>query len=125
MTSAAQKHSIHFLKGLGENTAISPRLFADQFHIDFETLADLSHVELAVLLHKPDSESLQKYMRDAANVVSLLLDLNGGDIGRAMAWFHHAPLIELGGATAEHYISQGRADAVHRYALALAAGATG
>lgn len=125
MTSASGKRTNDFVEGLCENAAISPRLFAAQFRIDLETLADLAHVELAVIQLTPGSEIVQSYMRDAVRVISALLDQIDVDIERAIDWFRHAPLIELGGATAEHYVSQGKSIAVHRYALSLAAGATG
>ncbi|PZQ33035.1 MAG: DUF2384 domain-containing protein [Stenotrophomonas acidaminiphila] len=125
MTSASKKRTNDFVERLCENTAISPRLFAAQLRIDLETLADLAHVELAVILRDPESEMVQSYMRSAVGVISVLLDQSDVDIERAIDWFRHAPLIELGGATAEHYVSQGKSIAVHRYAQSLAAGATG
>ena len=125
MTSALEKRTYDFVEGLCENAAISPRLFAAQFRIDLETLADLAHVELAVILLTPGSEMAQSYMRNAVSVISVLLDQGDVDIERAIDWFRHAPLIELGGATAEHYVSQGKTASVQRYALTLAAGAIG
>lgn len=125
MTFAQQKPSSSFLQGLCENGTLSPRMFATQFRIDLETLADLAHVPPEVISHVPESELLQDYMHSAASVISALLECSDLDIERAIAWFRHAPLIELGGATAEQYVSQGRIAAVHAYALNLRAGATG
>ena len=125
MTFAQKKASISFLQGLRENGIISPRLFAEQFRVDLETLADLAHVPPEAISHVPESELLQDYMRNAASVISTLLECSDLDIERAITWFRHAPLIELGGATAEQYVSQGMIAAVHAYALNLAAGATG
>lgn len=125
MTSAPQKPSSNFLEALCENGTISPRLFADQFRVDLERLADLAHVPPVVISHVPESELLQDYMHNAASVISALLEVSDLDIERAITWFRHAPLIELGGATAERYVSQGRTAAVHAYVLNLTAGATG
>ncbi len=125
MTSAPHKPSSNFLAGLCENGTISPRLFAEQFHVDLETLADLAHVQPDAISHAPESELLQNYMRNAASVIAVLTELSDLDVEHAVTWFRHAPLIELGGATAEQYVSQGRTAAVHAYALNLAAGATG
>lgn len=125
MTSVSEKRANCFVARLYENEAISPRLFAAQFRIDLETLADLAHVELTFIQLTPASELVQSYMRDAVSVISALLDQSDVDIERAIDWFRHTPLIELGGATAEHYVSQGKSIAVHRYALSLVAGATG
>lgn len=125
MTSAPHKPSSNFLAGLCENRTISPRLFAEQFHVDLETLADLAHVQPDAISHAPESELLQNYMRNAASVIAVLTEFSDIDIERAVTWFRHAPLIELGGATAEQYVSQGRTAAVHAYALNLTAGATG
>ncbi|CAN7531252.1 hypothetical protein LJR143_003619 [Pseudoxanthomonas sp. LjRoot143] len=100
-------------------------MFAAQFRIDLETLADLAHVPPELISHAPESELLQDYMRNAASVISALVEVGDLDIERAVTWFRHAPLIELGGATAEHYVSQGKTASVHGYVLALAAGATG
>jgi len=124
MTSASEKRANDFVERLCENEAISPRLFAAQFRIDLETLAELAHVELAVIQFTPGSGIVQSYMRDAVSVISAFLDQSDVDIERAIDWFRHTPLIELGGATAEHYVSQGKSSAVHRYAQSLAAGAT-
>jgi hypothetical protein len=125
MTFIHKKPSSSFLQGLRENGTISPRLFAEQFRVDLETLADLAHVAPEAISHVPESELLQDYMRNAASVISTLLERSDLDIERAITWFRHAPLIELGGATAEQYVSQGRIAAVHAYALNLRAGATG
>ena len=125
MTFAQQKPSSSFLPELCENGTISPRLFAEQFRVDLETLADLTHVPPEAISHVPESELLQDYMRNAASVISTLLECSDLDIERAITWFRHAPLIVLGGATAEQYVSQGMIAAVHAYALNLAAGATG
>ena len=125
MTLAPQKPSSSFLEGLCENRTISPRLFAEQFRIDLETLADLANIEPDVISHIPEWELLQDYMHNAASVISALLESSDLDIERAITWFRHAPLIELGGATAEHYVSQGKTASVHGYVLTLAAGATG
>ena len=125
MTFAQQKPSSSFLPELCENGTISPRLFAEQFRIDLKTLADLAHVSPEAISHVPESELLQDYMHSAASVIAALLECSDLDIERAITWFRHAPLIELEGATAEQYVSQGRIAAVHAYALNLAAGATG
>ncbi len=125
MTFAQQKPSSSFLQGLRENGTISPRLFAEQFRVDLATLADLAHIPPDAISHVPESELLQDYMHNAASVISALLESSDLDIERAITWFRHAPLIELGGDTAERYVSQGRTAAVHAYALNLTAGATG
>lgn len=125
MTSAPQKPSSNFLEGLCENRTISPRLFAKQFLVDLETLAALAQVLPDTISDAPESELLQNYMRNAASVISSLVEFCDLDIDRAITWFRHTPLIELGGATAERYVSQGKTASVHRYVLSLAAGATG
>ncbi|MCR6625824.1 MAG: hypothetical protein NVV67_06050 [Pseudoxanthomonas sp.] len=100
-------------------------LFAEQFRVDLETLANLAHIPPEAISHAPESELLQNYMRNAASVIAALNEFSDLDIERAITWFRHAPLIELGGTTAEQYVSQGRTASVHAYALNLAAGATG
>lgn len=58
-------------------------------------------------------------------VLEKVAALNGGDIGRAEAWYSSCLLHELGGKTAEDYIEAGHGEGVLRYVESLSAGATG
>jgi hypothetical protein len=120
-----RKSSTHFAEGLRESLIISPKAYAERLGISVQRLADLAHVHRTTLLRAPESEKLQNYMRDSISVIAMLLDSNGGDAEHAIYWFRNVPLTELGGETAEHYVANGKAEAIRLYVTNLSAGATG
>lgn len=120
-----RESSTHFAEGLRENAIISPKAYAERLRISVQRLADLAQVHRTTLLRAPESEKLQDYMRSSVSVIAIFLDLNGGDVERAIYWFRNVPLTELGGGTAEHYVANGKAEAIRSYVTNLAAGATG
>lgn len=119
-----RQDSSQFVEGLRENSIISPKAYAKRLKISVQRLADLARVHRTTLLRAPESEKLQDYMRDSISVIAMLLDLNGGDAERAIYWFRNVPLTELGGETAEHYMANGKTEAIRRYVINLATGAT-
>jgi hypothetical protein len=125
MSAVMREDSTHFAEALRENSIISPRAYADRMHISVQRLADLARVHRTTLQRAPESEKLQDYMRESVSVIGMLLDANGGNLDRAVYWFRNVPLIELGGETAERYVAEGKANAIRRYIINLAAGATG
>lgn len=105
-------------------SGLSAAAFAYRFGITLERLAELARVHPAAV-RAGDCERAQAYMRDALGVVGLMLEINGGDLDRALFWYRSTPLVELGGDTAEAYVAAGHADGLRRYVRNLAAGATG
>ncbi|KAF1710183.1 DUF2384 domain-containing protein [Pseudoxanthomonas sacheonensis] len=120
-----REDSTSFAVGLREDAIISPKAYVERLHISMQRLADLAHVHHTALLHAPESEKVQDYMRNSISVIAMLLDFNGGDAERAIYWFRNVPLTELGGETAEHYVASGKAKVIRSYITNLAAGATG
>lgn len=123
--NAIREDAARFAEGLRESSIISPKAYAERLRISMQRLADLAHVHRTTLLRAPESEKLQDYMRNSVSVIAMLLDSNGGDAERAIYWFRNVPLTELGGETAEHYVANGKAEAIRRYVTNLAAGTTG
>lgn len=127
MLAAMNHEAIRFAETLRDPgaSAISPQKFSGSLHISSTRLAQLSGVHIATLRRSPDNERLQDYMRDTIGVIGLLLDLNGGDLPRAVYWYRNVPLVELGGETAEQYMAKGLVEGVRQYIINLSAGATG
>ncbi len=125
MAAAFQVDPDQFVDGFREGSIISPRIYSERLGISGIRLAKLAGVHRSTVVHAPASEKLQDYLRDSLSVLTTLVEANGGDVKRALYWFRNMPLTELGGETAERYVSQGKADAMCRYFTVLAAGASG
>jgi uncharacterized protein (DUF2384 family) len=72
----------------------------------------------------PNSEGVQRFLREAVRVLRAATDVSG-DVGRAMFWYRNEPLPVFGYKTAEQLVSDGRAEDVIRYVVSLEAGAAG
>lgn len=125
MEPALRLNPAYFAEAFREDSIISPRIYGERLHISGLRLAELAGVHRTTLLRAPASEKLQDYLRDSLSVLAMLVEANGGDMERAIYWFRNVPLTDLGGETAERYVSEGKAPAIRRYVTNLAAGATG
>lgn len=114
-----------FVESLREGSIISPKAYADRMQLSLARLAELADVPLQAVMLEAHSDELQDYMRGAVSVIAALLELNGGNVDRAISWFRNAPLEELGGGTAESFVASGKAKLARDYVRNLAAGATG
>ena len=72
----------------------------------------------------PNTEALQRYLRDALRVLKAASDLSG-DMKKALFWFRNHPLQPFEYKTAEQLVADGKADAVVSYISMLEAGSAG
>lgn len=103
---------------------ISPRRYADVLHVDLQTLADYAKVHRNTLTRAPESESVQRYLREAIKVIRAAFEVSG-DMGQALYWYRNEPLQPFDYRTAEALVAAGRADDIVRFIDSFAAGAAG
>src|SRR3546814_6691699 len=74
-------HAARFLEDLREPGApyFSPSAFSDTLHITTQRLAELAKVHRTTTTRSPDAEKLQDYLRGAASVLAIAVELTGGD----------------------------------------------
>lgn len=109
--------------GLGA-PLLSPRQFSQRLHLDLQTLATQAHVHRNTLSRAPESESVQRFLREAVRVIRAATDLSG-DVDKALFWYRNEPLPPFGYRSAEQLVSDGRTEDVLRYLESLEAGAAG
>lgn len=105
-------------------TALSPIKFCEVLNVDPQTLADLAHVHRDTLTGGAASEDLQRFLRQALQVLRAAFDLSG-DINKAAFWYRNEPLSPFNYNTAERLVSENRTNDVLSYVASLEAGATG
>ncbi|MCC7006928.1 MAG: DUF2384 domain-containing protein [Ottowia sp.] len=116
---------IHFLHEPNAGASVlSPKRFTALMNMDIQELATQAHVHRNTITRAPESESLQRFIREAVRVVRAAADISG-DIDRAIFWYRNEPLPVFKYKTAETLVSEGRADDVLNYVMSLQAGATG
>src|SRR3546814_20175173 len=117
-------HAARFLEDLREPGApyFSPSAFSDTLHITTQRLAELAKVHRTTTTRSPDAEKLQDYLRGAASVLAIAVELTGGDRQRAVFWFRKVPLMALDGRTAAQLVAHGPAASVPASLITLAAG---
>lgn len=103
---------------------ISPKRYVEELRLDVQTLADQAKVHRNTVTRSPNTEALQRYLRDALRVMKAAADLSG-DMKKALFWFRNHPLQPFQYKTAEQLVGEGRADAVVSYISMLEAGAAG
>lgn len=103
---------------------IDPRLFARALGMDLQALAADAHVHRVTLTRAQGAEKLQGFLREALQVLSVATDING-DFRHALFWFRNEPIGTFDYQTPERLVSEGRAEDLVRYLLALKAGAAG
>jgi uncharacterized protein (DUF2384 family) len=107
-----------------DSPALSAHAFGQALKIDLQTLAQQAHVHRNTISRAPNSESVQRFLREAVRVLRAASDVSG-DVERAMFWYRNAPLPEFDYKTAEQLVSDGRAEDVIRYVLSLETGDAG
>ena len=130
MAVAPESIEHRFARFLGElhepGTAIlSPRRFAGAMNQQLQQLAMLAGVHRNTIAQAPDSEAVQAYMRNAVKVIRAALDINGGDVYRALAWYRNHPIAALRLHTPEELVGSGRTDAVLEYLASIESGPLG
>lgn len=118
----------HFVEYLRDpdmpGPVLSPKRFSQALHIDLQTLAEQAHVHRNTISRAPSSVGVQRFLREALRVIKAGTDISG-DVNRSLFWYRNEPLSAFGYKTAEHLVSEGRAEDVLRYVASLEAGATG
>lgn len=118
----------HFVEQLRDpetpGPVLSPKRFSQALHIDLQTLAEQAHVHRNTISRAPDSQGVQRFLREALKVIKAGTDLSG-DVNKALFWYRNEPLSAFGYKTAEQLVSDGRTDDVLRYVGSLEAGAAG
>lgn len=125
MNAVLKLDAARFAETLRDRDIISPVLFGERLHITMQRLAEMAGVHRVTLQRAPDSEKVQDFLRRSVGIIGELVELNGGDLDRAIYWYRNVPLVELGGDTAEQYVAAGKVEGVRRYIRNLSAGATG
>lgn len=82
-------------------------------------LAELARVHWKSVAEAPYNTSLQRFMRDTLQILSLAGDVIG-DASRAVYWFRHLPIAEFEHQTAERLVSRGDTEAVASYLRSIA-----
>lgn len=104
--------------------SISPRRYVEELQLDVQTLADQAKVHRNTVARSPETEALQRYLRDALRVMKAAADLSG-DMKKALFWFRNHPLQPFQYKTAEQLVAEGKANAVVTYISMLEAGPAG
>jgi len=94
--------------------SISPRRYSHVLRLELQDLAAQAHVHRSTISRAPDSETIQRFLRETLRVLRAATDV-AGDVERAIYWFKNEPLREFDYKTAQALVSQGRADAAVKY----------
>lgn len=104
--------------------SISPRRYSSVLRLELQDLAAQTHVHRSTISRAPDSETIQRFLREALRVLRAATDISG-DVERAIFWFKNEPLREFDYKTAQTLVSEGRADAAIQYLQMAEAGFLG
>ncbi|UVE70335.1 MbcA/ParS/Xre antitoxin family protein (plasmid) [Burkholderia pyrrocinia] len=104
--------------------SISPRRYISVLRLELQDLATQAHVHRSTISRAPDSETIQRFLRETLRVLRAATDVSG-DVERAIFWFKNEPLREFDYKTAQTLVSEGRADAAIRYLKMAEAGFLG
>ena len=117
-----------FLEGLHEPgtpaPVLSPKRFIAALSLDLQTLAGHAKVHRNTVSRAPESEAIQRFLRETLRVIRAATDLSG-DVNKALFWYRNHPLQPFRYKTAEQVVADGKADAVVKYISMLEAGAAG
>ena len=104
--------------------SISPRRYSSVLRLALQDLAAQAHVHRSTISRAPDSETIQRFLRETLRVLRAATDISG-DVERAIFWFKNEPLREFDYKTAQTLVSEGRADAAIQYLQMAEAGFLG
>lgn len=107
-----------------DSTIISPMKFGQALRVDMQTLAKRSQVHPDTLRHHPETESIQKYIRNNVKVLMATSAIND-NVENAIFWFKNYPLSIFDYKTAEELVLEERSEDVLRYIQSLRAGFAG
>lgn len=116
---------MYFLHEPNNGAAVlSPERFTALMNMDIKELATQAHVHRNTVTRAPESENLQRFIREAVRVVRAASDIVDS-IDRAIFWYRNEPLPVFKYKTAETLVSEGRTEDVLDYVMSLQAGAAG
>ncbi len=115
---------LDFLNGDTKRPLISPKSFALVFNFDMQSLAAAAHVHRNTVTRAPESESVQRYLRESIRIVRAAADA-AHSIEKAIFWYKNHPIPTFDYKTAQQLVSDGRSDDLIRYLQSLRAGFSG
>jgi hypothetical protein len=115
---------LDFLNGDTKRPLISPKSFALVFNFDMQSLATAAHVHRNTVTRAPESESVQRYLRESIRIVRAAADA-AHSIEKAIFWYKNHPIPTFDYKTAQQLVSEGRSDDLIRYLQSLRAGFSG
>ena len=115
---------LDFLNGDTKRPLISPKSFALVFNFDMQSLAAAAHVHRNTVTRAPESESVQRYLRESIRIVRAAADA-AHSIEKAIFWYKNHPIPTFDYKTAQQLVSAGRSDDLIRYLQSLRAGFSG
>ncbi|HIH2753069.1 MbcA/ParS/Xre antitoxin family protein [Burkholderia aenigmatica] len=104
--------------------SISPRRYIRVLRLELQDLATQAHVHRSTISRAPNSETIQRFLRETLRVLRAATDVIG-DVERAIYWFKNEPLREFGYKTAQTLVSEGRAGVAIKYLEMAEAGFLG
>lgn len=113
-----------FLNGNTKRPLISPRIFALVFNFDMQSLATAARVHRNTVARTPESEGVQRYLRDSIRVVRAAADVSHS-IEKAIFWYKNHPIPTFDYKTAQQLVSEGRTDDLIPYVQSLQTGFSG
>lgn len=115
---------LEFLNGETNRPVISPRSFALVFNFDLQSLAAAARVHRNTITRAPESEGVQRYLRESVRVVRAAADVSHS-IEKAIYWYRNHPIPAFDYKTGQQLISEGRTDDVVTYLQSLRQGFAG
>lgn len=115
---------LNFLNDDSAPTSISPKRYSQVLRLDMQTLAAKAHVHRNTITRAPETEGVQRYLRDSLRVIRAAVDV-AGSVEKAIFWFKNSPIPTFNYKTPQDLVSDGRADELIRYAQSLHAGFNG
>lgn len=113
-----------FLNGDTKRPLISPKIFALVFNFDIQSLATAARVHRNTVARAPESEGVQRYLRDSVRVVRAAADVSHS-IEKAIFWYKNYPIPTFDYKTAQQLVSEGRTDDLILYMQSLQTGFSG
>ena len=129
MAPARSKTFEQFLESVRETDAsgaamLSPTRLCDALQIEISALAEQARVHPQTMKVAPQSESVQRYLRDVVRAIKAATDLSG-DLDKSLFWYRNHPLQPFHYQTADQVVADGKIDALLRYISMLEVGASG
>lgn len=115
---------LDFLNGDTKRPSISPKSFALVFNFDMQSLAAAAHVHRNTVTRSPESESVQRYLRESIRIVRAAADASHS-IEKAIYWYKNHPIPTFDYKTGQQLVSEGRSEDLIRYLQSLRAGFAG